>query len=334
MSGGAPSSHRRSIDSRLLDSTVDSGGDSVDGGGGRPRTGQVSTRGPLLKGTTHTRQPSNGGLNNVRLTTPASARNQGGLASTRTLNSVNGGHGLKTSNVQLALDPLMPETLVTTRSVWRWVVVNCCILAIYAAAFFFAGYSLPTPEWSNQHDKFTIIGWLFHLLGAICYLLTFVALCVKKGPFFPSQWRDADKAEEHKRGCIEHIHAALICVCSAAVWLSLSLRPSSSVILIGYLLALLLFIVGSVLHTTNLGLSAEYASLRSANPDAVLSDVGSASIVDAISAGGSKAALSIQLQWIAALVFYGYASVLVWKAPASSSNIASPSQVRLGGRAE
>ena len=178
----------------------------------------------------------------------------------------------------------MPSELVKSESIWRWLLPNLLILGIYAAAFVFAGSSLPTPSWANSSDKLTIIGWLFHLLGAIFFLGTLLALLIRKGPFFPK-------------------------------------------ILIGYLLSLLLFVIGSVLHTAHLGVSAEYADLRRANPNATISDVTDAtiSISDAIRAGGGDASLSILLQWVAAIVFYLYMVVLVYRAPSSQSRLASAS---------
>jgi hypothetical protein len=105
--------------------------------------------------------------------------------------------------------------------------------------------------------------------------------------------------------------------------------------------SLVCFVVGSVLHTTHLGLSVELAKLAAARNATVVvvetdpmadggatSDSGArSSLTDSLFGGGDESDLSVMLQWAGGLSLWLLMGVLVWRAPRSSANIADTAQV-------
>ena len=112
-------------------------------------------------------------------------------------------------------------------------------------------------------------------------------------------------------------------------------------ILLAYFVSLVCFVVGSVLHTTHLGLSVELAKLAAARNATVVvetdpmadgatvaSDSGArSSLTDSLFGGGDESDLSVMLQWAGGLSLWLLMGVLVWRAPRSSANIADTTQV-------
>lgn len=256
------------------------------------------------------RRQSIGGGNNSRLGTPrlgtpagrGVSNGGGGLASVRMLNStasiravtdssmtLGTGVGKGANNIALALDPFLPDSLTRTNPLWAWLLLNLLLILLYAAAFLIAGLSTPKPAWDDNDGGHG--------------RLTIV-------------------------GWGAHLLGAAILL-SVVVALLIKRGPFFPAILTAYLFSLVFFVVGTSLHTNHLGVVSS-----AGNSTAVLTgDAGSSTGVepsrlsDQLFEGGSQADLSIQLQWIAALLFWLYFAVLLYRAPYSAAHIPSADAV-------